>query len=85
MESTLAWTGMWASILVSGFLVIPVLLEFFKRNLPICFGLLATVLTIYCLTPYSAGARQVWTPFNKAQVGIVQVVQALFSPSPSSS
>ena len=84
MESTLAWTGMWTSILVSGFLIVPVLLEFFKRNLPICFGLLATILTIYCLTPYSAGARQVWNPFNKVQVGVTHAVQELFSPSHSS-
>ncbi len=84
MESTLAWTGMWTSILVSGFLIVPVLLEFFKRNLPICFGLLATILTIYCLAPYSAGARQVWSPFNKAQVGMTHAVQELFSPSHSS-
>ncbi len=84
MESTLAWTGMWTSILVSGVVVIPVLIEFFKRNLPIGFGLLATILTIYCLTPYSAGARQVWSPLNKAQVSMIHAVQELFGPSHSS-
>jgi hypothetical protein len=84
MESTLAWTGLWTSILVSGLVVITVLIEFCKRNLPICFGILATLLTIYCLTPYSAGARQVWSPLNKAQVSVTHAVQEFFNPSHSS-
>ncbi|WMU93245.1 hypothetical protein EMOOHJMP_00051 [Microcystis phage MaAM05] len=84
MESTLAWTGLWTSILVSGLVVITVLIEFCKRNLPICFGLLATLLTIYCLTPYSAGARQVWSPLNKVQVSVTHAVQEFFNPSHSS-
>lgn len=63
MESTLVWAGMWTSITVSGLLLIPVILEFCKRNLPICFGITLTLLTLYALTPYSAGARSAWAPF----------------------
>lgn len=81
MESTLTWTGMWTSIIVSGLLIIPVVLEFMKRNFPICLGLIITILTLYCLTPYSAGARQAWAPINKAQTGFHQAVQQWAGPS----
>lgn len=64
MESTLVWAGMWTSITVSGLLLIPVVLEFCKRNLPICFGITLALLTLYALTPYSAGARTAWAPLT---------------------
>lgn len=82
MEATMTW-GMWTSILVSGMLLIPVILEFFKRNMPICFGLLITLLAIYCLAPYSAGAREVWTPISKIPVDLMQAVNGLVSHPPA--
>jgi hypothetical protein len=78
MEATMTF-GVWTSILLSGILVIPVILEFCKRNLPICFGLLTTLLTLYCLTPYSAGAREVWTPISKIPVEFIQTINELVS------
>jgi hypothetical protein len=80
MEATMT-LGVWTSIVVSGMLVIPIILEFCKRNLPICFGLLTTLLTIYCLAPYSAGAREVWTPISKIPAELVQTINELVSLS----
>lgn len=74
MEATMVWTG---TVTIGGILLVPVLLEFFKRNLSICFGLLMTLFTIYCLTPYSAGARGVWSPISKIPAEMAQVVGGL--------
>ena len=77
MEATLVWAGTWTTITVSGLLLIPVLLEFCKRNLPICFGLALTLLTLYALTPYSAGARAVWAPFTHCAENLGKAVDSL--------
>lgn len=77
MESTLVWAGMWTSITISGLLLIPVILEFCKRNLPICFGLTVTLLTLYVLTPYSAGARAVWSPIEHLAETVSNSVHSL--------
>lgn len=79
MEATLVWAGVWGSITVSGFLLVPIVLEFFKRNTPICFGLFMTVLGLYILMPYSAGARTLWTPISQIPSNILNALVALFS------
>ena len=62
MELTLVSTGFWASVMVGGLLLVPVIIEFFKRNLPICLGLSVTLLTLCSLSPNNPAARAVWTP-----------------------
>ncbi len=81
METTFVSSGMWASMLLGSLLLVPVILEFFKKNLPICFGLTTTLITIYCLTPYSAGAREVWTPISHIPQGFVETVNGWMTPS----
>lgn len=60
MEATLVWAGMWTSITAGILLLIPVIFEFFKRNIPICFGVALTLTTIYTMTPYSTEAENAW-------------------------
>jgi hypothetical protein len=60
MEATWVWAGVWTSVTISGLLIAPAFLEFCKRNLPICFGMIMTLLGLYLLAPYSAGGRGVW-------------------------
>ncbi len=82
MEAAIS-LGVWTSIVVSSMLLVPIILEFCKRNLPICFGLFTTLLTIYCLAPYSAGAREVWTPISKIPTGLVQTIQEWITLAPA--
>lgn len=70
MDTTLVWTG---GTVIGGILLVPTLMTFLKRNLPLCFGLATTLLTIYCLTPYSAGARDVWEPISKIPAALAQM------------
>ncbi len=77
MEATLVWAGTWTTITVSGLLLIPVCMEFCKHNLPICLGITLTMLALYALTPYSAGARAVWAPFTHCAEHLGQTLDSL--------
>ena len=77
MESTLVWAGMWTSITAGTLLLIPVLVEFFKRNLPICFGVALTLATIYTMTPYSVEAENAWNAIIPSLDKIWQRMTAL--------
>ena len=77
MEATLVWAGMWTSIMVGGLLLMPVIAAFFKRNLPICLGIITTLLTIACLSPHSSGAREIWLPLSKVPFELVQATSSL--------
>ena len=79
MESTLVWAGMWTSITAGILLLIPVLVEFFKRNLPICFGVALTLVTIYTMTPYSVEAENAWSAIIHSPEKIWQSITALGS------
>lgn len=73
METTFVWTG----IAVGGVLLIPLLLEFFKRNLPVLFGLIMFLLTLYWLSPHSPQIRAVWEPISKVPAGVATEVTGL--------
>lgn len=77
MDTTLVFAG---GTVIGGILLIPALMAFLKRNLPICFGLATTLLTIYCLAPYSAGAREVWTPISKIPADLAHIASGILSP-----
>lgn len=61
MEATLVWAGTWTAVTTGVLLLIPLILEFFKRNVPVCFGITITLISIYSLTPYSEEARNAWS------------------------
>lgn len=70
MEATLVWAGTWTAVTTGILLLIPIILEFFKRNIPVCFGITLTLISIYTLTPYSEEARNAWSSITYYPVSI---------------
>lgn len=71
-------TFVWASVGLSIMLLVPVVMEFFKRNLPVLFGIVMTLTTLYLLAPSSPEIRAVWVPLSHLPVEFVnQMIQFL--------
>ncbi len=79
MEATIVWAGVWTGVTVSSFLIIPIIIEFCKRNLPIFFGIVMTVLALYLLAPASPEIRAVWVPLSQLPATLLISVGELFS------
>jgi hypothetical protein len=79
MESTFVWASVWTSIAFSIFLVVPVAVEFFKRNLPILFGLSLALAMMYLMAPSSPEIRAAWLPLSQVPGNLVNQVFYLIS------
>jgi hypothetical protein len=77
MEATLAWAGMWTAVTIGMLLLIPIVLEFCKRNVPICVGIVLTLISIYTLTPYSPEARNAWGSITHYPENVWHSINAL--------
>lgn len=58
----IAWghTGIWVGFAVSVLLLVPVILEFGKRNLPVLFGVVVFVLVLRGLSNQSPEMQSLW-------------------------
>jgi hypothetical protein len=79
MESTFVWASVWTSVAFSIFLVVPVVLEFFKRNLPILFGIVLTLAMMYLMAPNSPEIREAWLPLSQVPGNLVNQIYYLLS------
>jgi hypothetical protein len=77
MEATLVSAGIWTSITAGVLLLIPVIIEFCKRNIPICFGIALTLTTIYTMTPYSVEADNAWNSITHYPEKVWQGITSL--------
>lgn len=65
-------TSLWVSFGVGIVLLVPIILEFSKRNLPVLFGVVAFVLVIRGMSPHSPEIQTVWQQ-------MAQVPQAMYA------
>lgn len=65
MDATLMWAGVWTSVTVGVLLLVPLVVEFFKRNLPVLFGITMALLTMQLLAPHSTEIQAVWVPLSQ--------------------
>lgn len=65
MDTVWVSTGIWISLGVGGMLLVPVLLEFAKRNLPILFGVIIFLLALQTLAPHSPEIHSLWSQIGQ--------------------
>jgi hypothetical protein len=77
MESSLVWTSVWTGLTVGVLILIPLVLEFCKRNLPVVFGLTLVFLIGYAFSPTIPEIRLFWVPFSQLPVHLVVALAQL--------
>jgi hypothetical protein len=72
-------TGIWVSFAVGMMLLVPVILEFGKRNLPVLFGVVAFILVLRGLSSQSPEMHSLWLQLTQIPYALYNSIRPLFN------